>query len=215
MTTRSIILHAHEIRAAMAGTLGLIVRPVKPQPSNGLKWNAVVLNGYGGWTDEHGKPFPCPLGVPGGRLVGKEKYARDGRAIWYAADCDKGPTRDVCEYPDGSPLESAWRSPATMPAWASRVTLEVQGVRCVRPAELAEDDARQCGLPPNWCGDLSGWSADDHGFLPANWDRKMEDDYGFWSAKESLESHWTAKYGPRYPWETSWAWAVEVRRMEG
>lgn len=32
--------------------------------------------------------------------------------------------------------------------------------------------------------------------------------------RASFACAWNAKYAPRYPWETSWAWAVSVRRIE-
>jgi hypothetical protein len=43
---------------------------------------------------------------------------------------------------------SPWRSPATMPRWASRLTLEVSEVRTQRLQDISEEDARAEGVDP-------------------------------------------------------------------
>lgn len=75
MTTRSLILHPHEVLAALGGELGVIVRLVKPQP-------AYIDITSPGWTgasvdskpDDEPIEFKCPLGVPGTQLVCKETW---------------------------------------------------------------------------------------------------------------------------------------------
>ena len=49
-------------------------RVVNPQPSGFIRWNSIKLNGYAGWTDEHGTPRPCPYGKPGDLLWVRETW---------------------------------------------------------------------------------------------------------------------------------------------
>ncbi len=107
----------------------------------------------------------CPYGVVGDRLWVREAWAvnkyYDGRP---ANGC--GPVPEVavecrCE-PDavtvlpgrqhrslGKPGEiderGRWRSPIFMPRWASRITLEITGVRLERVQDISEADAKAEG----------------------------------------------------------------------
>lgn len=139
--TRSLILFDHEIRAALRGELRLVVRPVMPQPGL-VFWNTIVVAGYGGWTDEHGLPTPCPLGVPGTRLVGREKWALDEGWPYYSADFGADGYNDKREWA----RYFRWRSPATMPAWASRIALVNETVSVCRLGDMTAQDARDAGF---------------------------------------------------------------------
>ena len=66
-------------------------------------------------------------------------------------------------------------------------------MRCVLVDSLYESEAEKTGIGPELVPPDGGGSPH----------------------KEGLRTLWESKYGPRYPWETSWAWAVEVRRVEG
>lgn len=192
MTTHYLTLSPHEVRAALRGELELVVRPVKPQPANGLKWNAVVLNGYGGWTDEHGKPFPCPLGAPGDRLVGRETWGQDMSTVHYKASADNLDMKWI-----------RWRSPATMPAWASRITLEVVGVRCVRINSVSNQDILSAGMRSESCNICPhvGGSGCGQCMIPAR----------------PFIDAWNNRYVKRgLGWDKNpWAWAAKVKRVEG
>lgn len=230
MTTRSLILSPHEVRAALVWILGLVVRPVRvPEKRKG---EHPCLCHYSptmwGWGDEYNNctcaPVACPLGVPGDRLRCKEGWAdvntESGPAVTYRADnglhfCqDDAFPIEYDRYPGmkftmwcgdlwrGEP-DHSWRSPATMPAWASRITMEVVGVRCVRLESLTNMDAINTGIPEY----LNQFKRRPY--------TEYEDD--LWRNSTTLENmrrFWESKYGTRYPWGTSWAWAVEVRRME-
>lgn len=243
MTTRSLILSPHEVRAALADTLGLVVRPVKGIGINAF--TSVRLSSFNSiwgpdaWIFETpmdkeatgyeamSRGLQCPLGVPGDRLIGKETWAEAGDFVGWDSPKGKRPQGvGVIAYRVDNELRQysimlkepeefkatdlsaysklRWRSPATMPAWASRITLEVVGVRCVRAPDLTDIDAELCGVQAVPCGGCGASKSEDRciGCL-----------HPFYL--DSLKSHWTAKYATRYPWETSWAWAVEVRRVEG
>ena len=198
MTTRSLILHDYEVRAALDGRLGLVVRPVKPQPT--MIQDMVEPEGYDMVPSWDGKTelhmSKCPLGVPGDRLVCKETWCN----TWpfTKEKCPDGPCYKETDEGECGAYRTGqrWRSPATMPAWASRITLDVVGVRCVRVKELTEDDARACGF--SWTGEPGQYGD------------------GCQSPFSNFEDAWNARYAKRgYAWDSNpWAWAVEVRRVE-
>lgn len=94
----------------------------------------------------------CPYGKVGDRLWVRETFAapwgRDGDT-YYRAD---GPDR----HDDGS-----WKPSIHMPRWASRITLEITGVRAERLHAITKDDAIAEGSPCWVCGNTvtrSGFS---------------------------------------------------------
>lgn len=153
MTTRSLILSPHEVRAALDGRLGLVVRPVlrpKTVPADYIHDPALISEpGMTWWRNPEfgrvGASQRCPFGVPGDRLRCKEAWALlDGDGVDYGC-------HDSIAYrvDDESQVDS-WRSPATMPAWASRITLDVTGVRCVRVRELCSGKGFESMAKETW-----------------------------------------------------------------
>lgn len=104
----------------------------------------------------------CPYGVPGDRLWVRETWAEllfwsddvpvvekvDAKGsqahILYRVDCPDFEWQDGDEYPDvradGTPA-SHWRPSIFMPRWASRLTLEITGVRVERVDSISTEDA--------------------------------------------------------------------------
>ena len=70
----------------------------------------------------------------------------------------------------------------------------------MRAKELTEDDARKAGFNQHPKGVIVPYSSPP---------QRVEI-----TALDWLKDAWNAKYGSRYHWDTSWAWAVEVRRVE-
>jgi hypothetical protein len=107
----------------------------------------------------------CPFGNTGGRLwvrecwgIGTRPDPHDGwvDGVEYRADetylvdeHDLLPLRSV-ETPDGVCLDDyaggGWRSSSQMPRWASRITLEIVGVRIERVQDITEDEASAEGI---------------------------------------------------------------------
>lgn len=84
----------------------------------------------------------CPFGVPGDRLWVREVWAYNGclncgTPHYQASDPD---------YAQKSMMSDGWKSPVTMPRWASRITLEVTGVRVERVQGITEEGARVEGF---------------------------------------------------------------------
>ena len=117
---------------------------------------------------------------PGSKLV---HYRADG---WDYSDCP----------------QSGWKPSIYMPRWASRITLEVTGVRCERLQEISEEDARAEGAMFFNGGEVnhSGWRHD------------YKDVYR--SARGSFYSLWNSINGKRAPWESNpWVWVYKFKRV--
>lgn len=77
-----------------------------------------------------------------------------------------------------------------MPRWASRITLEITGVRVERLQDNSEEDAKSEGAPTECC--VIG----DKHFL------------GF-------HSLWRSIYGEESWQANPWVWVIEFKRVEG
>ena len=202
MTERPILFNATMVRAVLAGTKTQTRRVVKPQfakeaapvempatdPIGG--W---VVGGHSGiwWCDAAANPdeaMRCPYGKPGDRLWVREAWARNANqlsdshmdtSLVYRAD-DKGRALD-------NGTEKPWTPSIHMPRWASRITLEVTGVRVERLQDISDDDAQSEGVSPS--GD--NWGAH----------------------KSAYERLWESINGPG-SWDLNpWVWVVEFRRL--
>lgn len=110
-------------------------------PANPASGRLVYRDG-GAWDDalEFPRAAPiakCPHGQPGERLWVRETWGYcpespggiEYRASWTLDD-EQSETRDF-----------NWRPSIHMPRWASRITLEITGVRVERVQEISEEDA--------------------------------------------------------------------------
>jgi hypothetical protein len=91
--------------------------------------------------------FRSPYGQPGARLWVREAWRTVAEAnsmpprdlspahrIWYEADCSLTALRGLTD-------QGKYRPSMFMPRWASRITLEVTGVRVERLQDISEADA--------------------------------------------------------------------------
>lgn len=134
---------------------------------------------------EHGQPPPFDDGRP-------IRYLRDGipcnkefSEMWlqphYRAT---DPTPELSyEDSDGEPTVR-WKSPVIMPKWASRITLDITGIRIQKIQDMTEEEAVA------------------EGFLPHD---VMTGLYWFAEAWDSL-------HGKAFSWESNpWVWCVTFR----
>jgi hypothetical protein len=161
---KPIILTAAEVRAVLAGSVELR-RVVWPQPwrctedvGRDVFGRLLALCPHGApgsklWVRETWQQVhPCAVaegrfslagraGIPGPpRVAYRVVYRADGEVppYWHAdgpAWRALTPLSDLHRelYPDG--IERGWDSPVAMPHWASRLTLEITGVRVERTTE--------------------------------------------------------------------------------
>jgi hypothetical protein len=224
MKERPIIFSASMVRAILEGRKTQTRRPVKwpawTNPSS--HWPPLVKKlGLAFYEDGRMvKRFRCPYGQPGDRLWVRETWAHyqtvnharlsggraisevsDGRA-GYRADGHEsiGDFRRHVELMGGASLEAieingdCWRPSIHMPRWASRLTLEVSGVRVERVRDISDEDVMAEGVEPDRCTDHP---------------RGV-----YYTA---FAPRWDAIYGkkPGQDWASNpWVWVVEFRRVK-
>ncbi len=116
------------------------------------------------------------------------------RRVAYAA------TWEEPKFGNGPDKPSRWRPSIHMPRWASRITLEVTGVRVERLQDISVADAIAEGIERS--GECNWRDYLDH---PSN---------DFANARRSYRSLWEQINGPD-SWESNpWVWVVEFKRLE-
>jgi hypothetical protein len=153
----------------------------------------------------------CQYGQPGDRLWVRETW--NARAV-HEVDCgvyESGytyanittmkPLNCCIEYDADLSDEGPWRPSIHMPRWASRITLEITGVRVERVQDITTADAVAEGC--------SGWVLDG-GYIG---DCEIQPD-GQTPASEYREL-WDSINAQRgYGWTVNpWVWAIEFKRV--
>lgn len=209
MIERPILFSAPMVRALLAGTKTQTRRVVKPQPCAAV--TSVYLpfrdepNNWHGYGDDLIRWLGrCPYGQPGDLLWGRESWrVCGGREYEYQQDRCRVMYRATHEE-DGFPLgwESyKWRPSIHMPRWASRITLEVTGVRVERLQDISEADAIAEGIERAVIGDdwrrYSDAASELAGLPPCV------------TPRASYQSLWESINGPG-SWDANpWVWVVE------
>lgn len=219
MRERGILFSAPMVRALLAGTKTQTRRVVKARDL--------------AWMDEHqGLREPCnaercPYGQPGDRLwvretfqplfaEGFDHYTTDwqtgkGYAVRYVA------TDGRIEWIDGDDnITDRCKPGIHMPRWASRITLEVTGVRVERLQDISEADAIAEGIEPAYIDALrrQRWR-----MYPHTDGVPREDVVTYVGAPhtskpvESYKSLWLSINGPGSWRANPWVWAVAFRRL--
>ncbi|EPG2184130.1 hypothetical protein I8I28_000722 [Enterobacter cloacae] len=185
MKERGMIFNGEMVRAILDGRKTQTRRIMKVQPSDGfhpthngydLDLNAhwytpgvVDKNGYlqpakkdvFGVADEN-EGYTCPFGAVGDRIWVRETWAEAGAGapdlkLYRANYPEHVPTHYENVPPDD---EIRWTPSIHMPRWASRLTLEITGVRVERLASVSDEDAGKEGYPANpapYGGTMDKW----------------------------------------------------------
>lgn len=126
----------------------------------------------------------CPYEV-GMRLWVRETWCSpdedNPKTVWYRADADDPVTKAFSE------KFCTWRPSIHMPRWASRITLEITGVRVERVQDISEKDVQREGIDTD----------------PKQWDACYTD---------AFIRLWTSIYGPESWAANPWVWVVEFKR---
>lgn len=170
------------------------------------------VDGPRGWSSL-GSEFACPYGKPGDTLWVRETWAPLHE---HTADGSCGPS--CCAYaadpPVCPPVRTKWRPSIYMPRWASRLTLEVTGVRVERLQDISEEDAVAEGIESVNTGRNIGWldySGDAEAgtpyVTPAGTERAWH------SPISSYRTLWERINGAG-SWDANpWVWVVEFPRV--
>jgi hypothetical protein len=117
---------------------------------------------------------------------------------WYRAS-----TPDV-DHVDGDG-KSPWKPSIHMPRDASRITLEITGVRVERLQDISEADAEAEGLK-RWMSNVAHYSVDNDHLAPKH-------GRFAYTARHGYEILWNQINGPE-SWEANpWVWCLTFKRI--
>lgn len=211
MTDRPILFSAPMVRALLADTKTQTRRAVKPADWNFAhtpEFNIDAATRRHEWlARKAGEPstfrwLPCPYGQRGDRLWVRESH-------WFFQDKHDPvtgytppvlTTEDVEYRADGESTRHGWRPSIHMPRWASRITLNVTGVRVERLQAISEEDARAEGITDGGCLNC-GNSELSCGCLNPRPD-----------ARDSFVDLWKSINGEESWNANPWVWVVEFER---
>nr|DAG81830.1 MAG TPA: YqfB-like protein [Caudoviricetes sp.] len=159
--------------------------------------------------------YTCPFGAVGDRIWVRETFqgplVSEELLEEYRAYPEKFENPEYCEYSaDGGPrpeycdlddnLRHGWRPSIHMPRWASRITLEITGVRVERLNDISQEDAQAEGM------ELTGWRP-----------TYSDPDSGgeVWTPYDNFAQLWESIYGEESWQANPWVWAISFKRVEG
>jgi len=212
MKEHPIIFDGPMVRAIIAGRKTQTRRRLKPQPPEDCG-SLIVGNYHPTLIDRHGEEQPgpetfgvfsedgawalrCPYGPPGDGLWVRETWSHDAPSLESCRRAHEDALPGVSYGPYYKATEIApdtlrWRPSIHMPRWASRLTLEVTGVRIERVQEISEEDA---------------WAEGVSAHPPSAVDGRVY--------RRPFNVLWDAIHGDG-AWERNdWAWAIEFRQKE-
>lgn len=235
MKERPILFSGAMVRALLDGSktqTRRIAKDVKhPDLGNMYSPGALVLE----HEPQHVIDRCCPYGQPGDRLYVRETWGvisntwdGDGEMIdWtpdrpatpikempfgggyycghviYAAD---GPNEWAGDDDGGGEPRSAWHPSIHMPRVASRILLEITGVRVERLNECSEEDAIAEGIIPHVRG---GWHWHRHD--PSDPDDWYQ--FGYETARYAYEALWESINGAGSWKANPWVWVPEFKQV--
>lgn len=227
MRERGIIFNDEMVRAVLEGSKTQTRRIIKGCPTVQDGWYPDRYNNSEEWTfwgprgsADAGRctlPFvKCPFGAVGDRLwvretwqaiydytdehgnVEERRYAQSipkQKSYWHPvyAAARGNEDRETRGFP--------WCPSIHMPRWASRITLEITGVRVERLNNISEEDAQSEGVQQLrggfWRHYQPGWT--QHQL----------------SARGSFLTLWDSIYGEESWQANPWVWVIEFKRVKG
>ena len=199
MKERPILFSGPMVRALLAGTKTQTRRVIKPQHLAFFNQDAAAM--LSDWNER-----PLPYGQTGDRLWVREAWglhAYGDDTDWLKGGCTAMDLDDhvIAYRADWGPLQDGchWRPSIHMPRAASRITLEITGVRVERLQDISFTDAAAEGL--HYTSErLDRWSADG----------------SLWHAtpQQAYRALWESINGPD-SWDANpWVWAIEFKRVD-
>jgi hypothetical protein len=231
MKERPILFSGSMVRAILEGRKSQTRRVVKPQPLHGefavCKYHKTLVDKKGntypsdedrfGICDVDGEwSIECPYGSAGARLWVRETARATATeegidCIHYMADdhcraimvSEYGPWRKMRAYGGGH----ARAVPSIhMPRWASRITLEITGVRVERLNDISEEDAIAEGIESRLVSpDSMTYDVMYKNYLTGNFDQVEQGSY---------QSLWEMINGTDSRVSNPYVWVIEFKRVQ-
>jgi hypothetical protein len=196
MKERPILFSGAMVRAILDGRKTQTRRVCKLQNASDYAYGGAM------WTDRQ-QVDRCPYGQPGDRLWVRE--------TWNCIDTGRLTQRqDWVRYRATDGEEMRWRPSIFMPRWASRITLEITGVRVERVCDIINLDAYNEGFSSNECDtcDGTGYWSDGEYCEDCSGEGHISESGNFRALWDSIN----AKRG--YGWEANpWVWVVEFKQI--
>lgn len=210
MTERGMIFNAEMVRAILDGRKTQTRRIMAPQPADDIErcifpnpeaigWKSSLRHKHGSTTAHF-----CHYGKPGDRIWVRETFQGPLFDYDLMDSYCKDPTPfekpEFCVYKaDGVPapefydaddeLHCCWRPSIHMPRWASRILLEITGVRVERLKSISDGDAIREG-----CSTADMKSGD--------------------CVADVFARLWASIYGAESWNANPWVWVIEFKRVE-
>lgn len=196
MTERGMIFNGEMVRALLSGRKTQTWRPVKFPVHDKNLGCELAGNELAGELSA-GNYLNSAFGKPGDRIWVREAFRVHSRATDVATLVYKASERNswteqthrvpvaVCNKPA---TPEKWTPSLHMPRWASRILLEITGVRVERLRSMSQDDARAEGV------------------IAAS---------GPMEAGLAFRELWDSIYGEESWKANPWVWVIEFKRVEG
>ncbi|MBC5117331.1 ASCH domain-containing protein [Klebsiella quasipneumoniae] len=225
MKERGMIFNAEMVRAILDGRKTQTRRPVKFPVHDKNLGCELAGNELAGELSA-GNYLNSAFGKPGDRIWVREAFRVHSRATDVATLVYKASERNswteqthrvpvaVCNKPA---TPEKWTPSLHMPRWASRILLEITGVRVERLNAISEEDAQREGVH------TEVW---DQTVVARNYAARDEF-FQFWSEdmphyvemnqlyRSSFRSLWESIYGEESWKANGWVWVISFKRVEG
>lgn len=214
MKTTPMIFTGESVRGILDGSKTMTRRVVQFDPRFGVEagWVRIKQGGIAGKWDSvvtihhHDAWAACSYGLPGDRLWVREAHRLDPPhdGTWDYYGYTDGVLENISVIPDrfrspehviyraswdGSDLR--WRPSIFMPRWASRITLEITGVRVERLNEIRSDDCIAEGI------------------LPIGVEHSPD------MPRREFQQRWDQINGKKHPWDSNpWVWVIEFTKID-
>lgn len=246
MKERPILFSGPMVRAILEGRKTQTRRVMKPAYINNNLYSlhevvygndAIKLTGphdraYAGFSHPSGGSlayYGCPYGQPGDRLWVRESWQvlpdKEYTLTQPEYEGGKNPSHIIYRASDEAPEMIRWRPSIHMPRWASRITLEVTGVRVERVQDISEAEAVAEGIERQiahgqdlgwrnylWHGDFGSYGLGNK--KSDSWDYQYST---YQKAQDCFSSLWELINGkkPGRSWnDNPWVWVIEFKRID-
>lgn len=193
MKERGMIFNSEMVRAILDGRKTQTRRSVKFPVHDKNLGCELAGNELAGELSA-GNYLNSAFGKQGDRIWVRETWAR------YNIDQDSYDMAYRATPPEDWPEEGKWRPSIHMPRWASRILLEITGIRVERLNAISQEDAQDEGM------ELTGWR-------PTYSDQDSGGEV--WTPYDNFARLWDSIYGEG-SWKVNpWVWVIEFKRVEG